>query len=208
MQATRQQILDYLRLHGDATVRELAGHLELTATGVRQHLTVLAQGGLISSSEARGRVGRPALIYSLTLLGEASYPTSYDVLANAVLDEVREAYGPAGFQQVIRGAARRMSEPYVGALEGLSPERRVAAACELLRERDVVAEWERDGDAFLLRQHSCPYPDVASRNSAACVLDVAQIRALTGMDARLTECRVRGDRCCTYRLEPARRLSG
>lgn len=205
MQATRQQILDFLRRHGEATVRELAGHLELTATGVRQHLTVLERGALIGSREERGRVGRPALVYSLTALGEASYPMSYDVLANAVLDEVRDAYGAAGFQQVIRGAAVRMSEPYASALDGLPPERRVAAACDLLRERDVVADWERDGDAFLLRQRSCPYPDVARRNSAACVLDVAQISALTGMDARLTECRVRGDRCCTYRLEPARR---
>ena len=39
MQPTRQLILDYLRSHGEATVRELGDYLELTATGPRQHLT-------------------------------------------------------------------------------------------------------------------------------------------------------------------------
>src|SRR3970040_2185925 len=41
MQATRQQILDYIRRHGQATVKELDVYLALTSTGVRQHLTVL-----------------------------------------------------------------------------------------------------------------------------------------------------------------------
>jgi predicted ArsR family transcriptional regulator len=41
---------------------------------------------------------------------------------------------------------------------------------------------------------------VAGHNSAVCVIDVAYVRELTGMDARLVKCRVRGDDCCTYRL--------
>jgi hypothetical protein len=35
-------------------------------------------------------------------------------------------------------------------------------------------------------------------------MDVAQVRALSGMDARLTACLVRGDSCCTYRLLPSK----
>ena len=56
MQATRQQILDYIRRQGRATVKDLDGYLSLTSTGVRQHLTVLEREGLVAAQEKRGRV--------------------------------------------------------------------------------------------------------------------------------------------------------
>ena len=60
----------------------------------------------------------------------------------------------------------------------------------------------RDGAAFLLHERTCPYPEVARHKAAACVVDVAFVGALTRMDVRLSECQVRGDACCTYRLAP------
>ncbi len=202
MQATRQGILDYLRLHDEATVRVLGAVLGLTATGVRQHLTILAQEGFVASREERGKVGRPALAYSLTERGEASYPMGYDLLAGALLDEVRSAYGTAGFQQLIRSVAQRMAEPHLQQLAGVSSEERVEAACELLRERGVVVDWELDGEVFLVYERTCPYPRIARQHPAACVIDVAYMTVLTGMDARLVRCRVRGDVGCAYRLQP------
>ena len=88
--------------------------------------------------------------------------------------------------------------------EGVQGQLR-SAACAILRSRDIVADWERDGDAFILNERTCPYPEVARKNSATCVIDVAYIQELTGMEARLVKCRVRGDTGCTYRLqqEPA-----
>ena len=47
MQSTRQQILEYLQRHGRGTVKELGELLDLTSTGIRQHLTVLERDGLV-----------------------------------------------------------------------------------------------------------------------------------------------------------------
>ncbi len=204
MQPTRQLILDYLRSHGEATVRELGDYLELTATGVRQHLTILGQEDLVASREKRGKVGRPALVYALSSQGEATYPQSYDRLAVSLLDEIRERHGAAAFQQLIRGVAVRWAAPHVAALTDASPEERLEAACQMLRDQNVIADWERVDGAYLFHQRTCPYPEVARHNAAVCVIDVHCMREITGMDARLTECRVRGDECCTYRLEPSR----
>ena len=77
MQATRQQIVDYLRRQGRATVKELDVYLGLTSTGVRQHLTVLEREGLVEAHEERGHVGRPALVYQLTDKGDGLYPKRY-----------------------------------------------------------------------------------------------------------------------------------
>ncbi len=205
MQATRQGILAYLRLHDRATVRELGEVLSLTATGIRQHLTILGREGLVASREERGKVGRPALAYSLTERGEASYPLGYDVLGGALMDEVRNTYGAAGFQKLIRGVALSMAEPHLQRLAGATAEERVEAASELLREQGAIVNWEADGEIFLVHERTCPYPRVAREHPATCVIDVAYMTALTGMDARLVRCRVRGDVGCTYRLQPAAR---
>lgn len=65
----------------------------------------------------------------------------------------------------------------------------------------IVADWEEDGDAILLHERTCPYSEVARQNSSVCSIDISYVRELTQIDARLVECRVRGDSGCTYRLQ-------
>ena len=202
MQATRQQILEHLRLTRGATVRELCSVLGLTATGVRQHLTILEHEALVESEEVRGKVGRPSHRFTLSRRGEAMFPKGYADLANALIDEVRARYGPAGLESVGGGVAGRLVGSHVAAMEELAPAQRVQAVVDLFAQRDIVADWERDGDAFLLHERTCPYPEVARRNSVPCAMEVAEMRMLTGMDARLDSCIVAGNPHCTYRLEP------
>lgn len=201
MQATRQQILDHLRASRHATVRELGRVLGLTATGIRQHLTVLEQEGLVVSDEIRGQVGRPALRYRLTEEGEAVYPKRYPELALALLDELREQVDAVTFQQTIRGAASRLAGELRSDMPSQAlPEERVEAAVRMLRAEHIVCDWERAGEGWLLHQRTCPYPEVARQNSAMCAMDVALIRELCGMDVVLTACTGRGDENCAYHL--------
>lgn len=203
VQATRQHILDYLRHNRDASVKELGRVLRLTATGVRQHLAILEEEGYVTSFEERGKVGRPALRFYLTEEGDAHFPKQYDTLANALIDEVRTAFGSDGLQRVVRGVAHRQADEQAAHIPaGASDETRVEAAARMVRSSGSIADWERSGETFLLHQRTCPYPGVARRNSVTCALDVALVRELTKMDARLTESLVRGDGCCTYRLVP------
>ena len=204
MQATRQDILDYLRLHSQATVRELGEHLRLTSTGIRQHLTVLERDGLIASHEERGHVGRPALVYRLTSQGDALYPKQYEALANALIEEARGLLGPDALQKLMKNVAARFAEPYMARLEGKLGAERAAEATRVIQERGCLAESCAEGDDLLIRQQTCPFPDVASRNSAVCALEVEFVRRLVGADARLTTSLLRGDDACTYRVRPRR----
>src|SRR3990172_8498096 len=199
MQATRQQILDYLRRNGRATVKDLDVHLGLTSTGVRQHLTVLEREGFVDAREERGRVGRPALVYRLTETGDALYPKKYDQLAGVLLDEVREVVGAQALQTLLRRAAASFAEPYRGRVEGKSLAERVSSAAEIIRERGCQVEYVREGEGWLLRQFTCPFPKVAGTNSGVCALDVEFVRRLVGADARLSTSLLRDDPSCTYR---------
>ena len=203
MQATRQQILDYLRRQGRATVKELDAHLGLTSTGVRQHLTVLEREGLVEAQEERGHVGRPALVYRLNAKGDALYPKKYDQLANVLLEEVREQAGSQALQTLLRRAAGRFAQPYQGRLEGKPLADRVDEAARIIRERGSEADCVREGGDWLIRQFTCPFPQVAGQNSCVCALDVEFVRQLVGADARLTTSLLRGDQACTFRIRPA-----
>jgi predicted ArsR family transcriptional regulator len=202
MQVTRQDILDHLHQESRATVKELAALLGMTFTGVRQHLTVLERDGLVQVREERGRVGRPAHVYSLTPRGEALYPKYYDVLANMMMEEIRALAGTDALQQVLRRISARMAEQCMDRVEGRPLSERVEEAAQIMREMGCIANCERQGDEFFLHQCTCPYPNVARRNSGVCALEVDFVRRLTGADARLVTSLLRGDRACTYRIRP------
>ena len=202
MQATRQQILDYIRRQGRATVKDLDSFLDLTSTGVRQHLTVLERERLVTAHEDRGRVGRPALVYKLTEKGDALYPKSYDQLANVLIEEVRELAGAQALQTLLRRVASRFAEPYKERLEGRPLSERVLEASQIIQERGCLTECSQDGDDWLIKQYTCPFPNVAGQNSCVCSLDVEFVRQLVGADARLTTSLLRGDAACTFRIRP------
>ena len=155
MQATRQDILDYLRRHGEATVRLLAQTLNLTTTGIRQHLTILERDSLISVRESRGHIGRPALVYSLTSAGDALFPHRYDDLSNLLLEEIRAIAGTKGLQTVLMRLATRSAEPYQARMQGKDLPERVDEATSVINERGCIAECEvSDEDSFLLKQYT------------------------------------------------------
>lgn len=203
MQATRKDILDHLRRGAYATIKELGSTLGLTTTGIRQHLTVLERDGLVDARERRGHVGRPALVYSLTEQADALYPKQYDELANVLLEEVREMAGPDGLQTLLRRVATRFAEPHLEGLRGKPLAERVSEATSIIQERGCLAEHKSEDGDWLIMQHTCPFPNVAKRNSSVCALDVEFVRQLVGADARLTKSLLRGDDSCTYRIRVA-----
>lgn len=202
MQASRELILNHLNQHGQATVKELAQLLGLTPTGVRQHLTILERDGLLEAREARGRVGRPALVYSLSDRADGFFPKNYAMLTNYLLEEVRAMGGKDALQRLLRRVSARMAERYAERVANRSLPERVEATAGVLRELGCQTEVREQEGAIFLRQCTCPYPKVARRYSAVCALEVDFVQRMTGSDARLVSSLLRGDAACTYRIRP------
>jgi predicted ArsR family transcriptional regulator len=202
MQSTRQQILDHLHREHRSTVKALAHHLDLTPTGVRQHLAILEREGLVEAETDRGHVGRPAHVYHLTELGEALFPKRYDVLVNLLMEEIRQVAGSDVLQRILRRVADRMAQQNRERVDGRTVGERVEATAALMREQGCVATTEERDGVYYLHECTCPYPAVARRNSAICALEVDLVRRLTGSDARLVSSLLRGDAACVYRVRP------
>ena len=200
MQAARDQILDYLRHRGEATVKELAAYLAMTTTGARQHLALLQRDGLINAQQVRGHVGRPSFVYSLTERGAARFPANYAMLTNLLLEEVRTMAGAEALQRLLRRVSARMAERYGERVSGRSMSDRVERTAQVLREHGCEVEIEERGDEYFIRQCTCPYPEVARQHAAVCALEVDFVQRMTGADARLVASLLRGDSACTYRV--------
>lgn len=202
MQTTRQQILEHLQRHGRATVKELGQLLRLTSTGIRQHLTVLERDGLVLTSEERGRVGRPTLVYTLTEKAETLFPKGYDELAIALLEEIRAEEGSERLYQLLHRVAQRLAESFWERVQGKSLAQRVEETALILQEQGCLADWEQRDGEFFLHEFTCPLSKMAKQDSSVCTLHLELVRLLTGADTRLVRSLLRGERSCTYRIRP------
>jgi predicted ArsR family transcriptional regulator len=202
MQTTRQQILEHLQRHGRATVKELGQLLHLTSTGIRQHLTVLERDGLVLTSEERGRVGRPTLVYTLTEKADSLFPKSYDELAIALLEEIRATEGSEYLYQLLHRVAQRLAESFWERVQGKSLAQRVEETALILQEQGCLADWEQRDDEFFLHEFTCPLSKMAKQDSSVCTLHLDLVRLLTGADTRLVRSLLRGEGACTYRIRP------
>lgn len=202
MQATRQEILDYLRRHGRGSVKDLGELLGLTSTGIRQHLTVLERDGLIEGREERGRVGRPALVYTLSGRGRGLYPTKYDQLTAALVEEMKETLGVRGVQKLMRRVAIRFSDPHMGRVEGKGLAERVEEVARIIEEEGCLVETAVKNGEYLLFRYTCPLQTVATAHLVLCVVHVEAVRRLMGAqaDVKLWSCIARGDQFCAYSI--------
>ncbi len=74
----------------------------------------------------------------------------------------------------------------------------------LLHDRGVEAEVTRDsGNVFpILRQHSCPYYELAEADRAICALERKMFEKVLGRGLRISQCRLDGDRSCDFQAKP------
>lgn len=199
MQSTRQAILDYLRMHREANVRDLSRELLLTTTGIRQHLAVLEEAGLVTFREEKGRVGRPALVYRLTEDAEALYPKAYDRLVIAMLRSAREVCEGDLQERLIAAVGRRLAASFPDASTGLLAIRAAAAADHLRAEGNIVSV-EESPSAVRIVQHTCPYQDAASAAASVCAMDKERLSSATGCEVELVESRPEGAERCVFEL--------
>ena len=100
--ATRRGILERLG-HADASITELAEKFRMTLTGMKKHVGVLEQVGLVSTEKV-GRV-RMCRLGSRRLEEEAAWIESYRQLWDARFDELDEVVDELKREK--RGAGRR-----------------------------------------------------------------------------------------------------
>ena len=198
MQRTRRQILDILKRRGRATLEELSREVGLSPVTIRVHLSVLQRDDLVNVEEVRGRVGRPFFVYSLSQDAEDLFPKRYHVLAGRLLQIMNEELPAETVHRLLLRMAETWSDEHASRMRGKSLAERVAEVAEIRCEEGAIADWEKVGDGYVLKQHNCPNLLVSRSHRQVCDIEQEYLTRLLGASVVRSECIGNGDLTCTY----------
>lgn len=200
----QQLILEYLLNHKDgATLDELASHLGITKTAVKEHILKIESRGYLTFTDSKGSVGRPRRRYLLSEEGHDAFPKQYSWLSNALLGLLAQDMGAAGVSKLMKSLANQVAKSMesklknekstsglLGKINGIMNELGYRTT---LKQSDV-----RKG--AVLEATNCVYHSVAKEHPALCAFDVQFLENVSGMKVTLETCIARGGSVCRFCL--------
>ena len=192
------RVLKVIQQRGEASIKEVASDLGVTASAVRLHLTQLQARGAIVAVKVREGVGRPYYVYSVTHEAHNLFHQDYGDLTKLLLEEVTETQGSEALQGVLRRVGDRLADRYEDRMQGQALAARVRAWAELLDQRGVSVEIQETGDGYVLKEYGCPYQNVALENRAVCEMERQMMARLFASGVNLTHCVLDGHRGCQF----------
>ena len=196
MDSRRETILAFLKTHGQATLAEVAAHLEVSKQGALRHLDALEASGLTTVAPADAhRRGRPENVYKLTPAAGDHFPDGHRELTAELVDFMTTEQLKHFFER----RAARLEAEYAPQLAGLDFAARVRELARLASEHGHMAEVVELGDGTLAIRHcNCPIQDVAARTGLPCVNEQQMYERLLGTDVARTTWMAEAADDCTY----------
>ena len=199
MESKRETILGFLKTHGQATLGEIAAHLEVSKQGALRHLESLESSGLtvMTPSAAHGR-GRPESVYRLTDAAGTHFPDGHRELTGELVDFMTHEQLQLFFER----RAARLEAEYAPHLAGLDFDSRVRELARLATEHGHMAEVVELGDGGLAIRHcNCPIQDVAARTGLPCINEQQMYERLLGGEVKRTTWMAEAADDCTYAIQ-------
>lgn len=179
-------------------MNDLADAAGVSPVSVRHHLANLLAEGLIQSEEVRHGVGRPRLVFTLSDHGLDLFPSRYYHLTRRLLSEIKDHMPQGQVDTLLTGVAQAMAHGYASELEALPLPQRLEKLVQLLSEEGFEADLQRQGDAVLIRELSCPYFRMGQQHPEVCTIDQAFIATALALPVEKVTCLLDGDVHCTF----------
>lgn len=187
--STKQDILQYLIKHLQATAQELATELNISPQAIRRHLKDLEVEELISYSLAQVGIGRPQHVYQLSRKGRDRLrqnftSDSYGEFAVSLLDTLAETVGYEQMSSILRKQWERKAIEYRDRLGNGSLQERVANLVELRKIEGYMAEWDQveagggSTSRFIMTEHNCAISNLAESFPSVCGHELEMFAAL------------------------------
>ena len=204
-ETTDRTLLDLIRRHGPLTVLEIAARVGVTPTAVRNRLVRLVGSGMVERRTEQGARGRPKHTYQASVEAHKKLGQNYADLAVVLWDEMMRSVEDRKLRRLLFSRITdRLAELYRSQVHGDGWEGRMVQLGSLLHDRGIEAEVTRgDGGRMpVLRQHSCPYYELAEVDRAVCAMERKMFEKVLGQGLRLSQCRLDGHRSCDFEAKP------
>ncbi len=211
--STKQDILEYLVKHAQATAVELAAALDISPQAIRRHLKDLEAEDLIVYSSVQAGMGRPQHVYKLSSKGRdrlrREAADSYGEFAVSLLDTVAQTVGHDQVSSILRKQWERKAQEYRDRLGNGSLHQRVEALVELRKAEGYMAEYHPidsnesgSGDRFILMEHNCAISNLAESFPSICGHELEMFAAvLPDCTVERTHWIINGEHRCGYLVQ-------
>ncbi|MCW8196280.1 transcriptional regulator [Proteobacteria bacterium 005FR1] len=202
---SQEEILLQLKQKGPQSARALAEILAITPMGIRQHLAILAEKGLVSegAEHKQGR-GRPVRPWQLTEKGHSRFPDAHSQVSVELIAAVRDTFGEDGLDRLI---ARRTDQTLANYRQALAQHEtlptKLRKLAEIRSREGYMAEVERvDKGEWLLLENHCPICAAAKACQGFCRSELQSFQELLREQATVerTDHILQGARRCAYRI--------
>lgn len=181
------------------TVEELAASLEVSRNAVQQQLTALERDGLIRVLGRRSTGGRPSRTYTLTEAGLELFPRRYALLAESLLRNTEELFGPEGLNRLLKRMADELAAEMAPRLTGKAGVARLREVVKILNELGYDAYLDENGHVAAA---NCVFHKLARARTAICGFDRMVLAHLLGGEVDHSSCIAEGHVACVFSLRP------
>ncbi len=208
-----QEFLATLQRLQPATVLELCSAQGVTATAVRQKLLRFQSEGFVQREVSRQHRGRPRHEYRLTSEGVRELGDDYAVMASLLWREVMKIQPVDVRNQVLVGLKTSMVKRFSGLVDQATLASKMQHLTKVMSSQGFdleVGERSQKSGVMLpiLREHNCPYHELALEDASICELEQAVYAELLGTKVELSACQLDGHRCCEFMVGEAESLTG
>jgi predicted ArsR family transcriptional regulator len=213
----KKKLLYYLKVMQQAGLEELANVMKISRMAVHKHLALLQKRGLVESTETRGHVGRPRMVYQLTSQSKTVFPKSYSAIATHALDFIERNMGKEAIEKVLRERQSELFDQYYKRLRELDFDKRVKELARIRDEEGYMAESKkasksggnsndssggrRVGGKHVLLEYNCPIIHIAEKHWEACSTETELFEKLLGADIETTHRAAKGDLICKFLIK-------
>ena len=198
MKTTREKVLYIIKTNPKSTVMQIAEFVGIDTISIRHHLTKLQAEGLIHSEEERHGVGRPRLVYSLTQVGQETFPTRYFSLSNNLLHEIKNTLSKDKVNQLFQNMAENISRDYLPSTHNITFRERLNLLIEFMEKQGFDLIWDKDNDTYSIKEICCPYHQLGEIHPEICIFDRTIIANFLGIPAEAIEHSKNMHNICTY----------
>jgi predicted ArsR family transcriptional regulator len=204
-ESSDRSLLDLIRRQGPLGVAEMASQLGVTPTAIRNRLARLVGSGMVERRTEHGKRGRPKHSYQASVETHKRLGQNYADLAVVLWDEMMRTVEDRKLRRLLFSRITdRLAELYRAQVKGDGWEGRMVQLGSILHGRGIEAEVTRGdgGTTPVLKQHSCPYYELAEVDRAICAMERKMFEKVLGRGLRLSQCRLDGHRSCDFEAKP------
>ena len=195
------KILYLLKTRGPQTAQSLAGLLDMTSMGARQHLQALQNQQLASTFDRVEKRGRPSRYWQLTEQANVRFPDRHNDLTLHLIEAVQTVFGEEGLDKLIEEREKNSRQVYHAAVSPCETLLDKAEALAKVRsEEGYMVTVEAADDGVWFYENHCPICEAATACQNFCRSELAIFNEVLGADVSVSreEHIVQGARRCSY----------